>query len=176
MKKYLVIISIHSLPKEGDVPSTNIDAFHRAFQSTPSPRRETMLAKTSSAVIDISIHSLPKEGDTIAAIEMLSREKFQSTPSPRRETIDILELLISLNHFNPLPPQGGRPWKRRNGTKIWKFQSTPSPRRETCTSFGVSRDWLISIHSLPKEGDVCQAHFKQVKMHFNPLPPQGGRQ
>ena len=56
------------------------------FQSTPSPRRETKGGGQSTAHNFISIHSLPKEGDTIVLISTISKNRFQSTPSPRRET------------------------------------------------------------------------------------------
>ena len=56
-------ISIHSLPKEGDPLVTLPVILPALFQSTPSPRRETIIACKSQNVFGISIHSLPKEGD-----------------------------------------------------------------------------------------------------------------
>ncbi len=79
-------ISIHSLPKEGDADELKEIAETTAFQSTPSPRRETtnniaIIRRTKDFnplppqggrhetlrkrynETGISIHSLPKEGD-----------------------------------------------------------------------------------------------------------------
>ena len=148
-----LMISIHSLPKEGD---------YRAFQRT------VMQA--------ISIHSLPKEGDSGIGCLSARPHVFQSTPSPRRETRWGILLSITRAYFNPLPPQGGRPW-------------FPLP---------AAQEKAISIHSLPKEGDsmplnalpmpsifqstpsprretVVSAPGGAGKSNFNPLPPQGGR-
>ena len=100
------------------------------FQSTPSPRRETFRVNVVVKQLYISIHSLPKEGD-----EIKRRPTYQQ------------------RHFNPLPPQGGRPDQRR------------------CGVIGLE----ISIHSLPKEGDPQIQPKHGLQLYFNPLPPQGGR-
>ncbi len=55
------------------------------------------------------------------------------------------------------------------------FQSTPSPRRETNSIFNNFIRFVISIHSLPKEGDYDGTTYKEGGRNFNPLPPQGGR-
>ena len=103
----IIQISIHSLHTEGDrepycfrfncsyfnplPPHGGRRAFTfnfsivETFQSTPSTRRETLLT--------------------------LSRDDaflFQSTPSTRRETSILPGGWITRNHFNPLPPHGGR--------------------------------------------------------------------
>ena len=56
------------------------------------------------------------------------------------------------------------------------FQSTPSVWRETAAPNAISPvPDVISIHSLRMEGDVC-GHFNFLySLHFNPLPPYGGR-
>ena len=101
--------------------------------------------------------------------------EFQSTPSTRRET--------------PRFPQQSD----RRGL----FQSTPSTRRETgreptiyggvfisIHSLHTEGDDLwgggeernqISIHSLHTEGDPLPVPRKMQLLHFNPLPPHGGR-
>mgnify|MGYP004644937163 CR=1 FL=1 len=56
-------ISIHSLPKEGDVITQWIITQANVFQSTPSPKRETICIYSQLFNGVISIHSLPKEGD-----------------------------------------------------------------------------------------------------------------
>ena len=58
-------ISIHSLPKEGDRQlQTHRFSDRMRFQSTPSPKRETIYSQNVEYPPHISIHSLPKEGDT----------------------------------------------------------------------------------------------------------------
>ena len=57
-----------------------------------------------------------------------------------------------------------------------EFQSTPSPRRETCQESLRYGKRVISIHSLPKEGDEIYGVVETDDADFNPLPPQGGRQ
>ena len=106
-----LIISIHSLRMEGDVPFVvNLDGTV-TFQSTPSAWRETFLFCQSAILLHISIHSLRMEGDSgistlvkqalIISIHSLRMEGdqnkifvffrpavFQSTPSAWRETED----------------------------------------------------------------------------------------
>ena len=55
------------------------------------------------------------------------------------------------------------------------FQSTPSTRRETGGKVPKLRRFHISIHSLHTEGDG-NTHLRNIlPVHFNPLPPHGGR-
>ena len=79
-------------------------------------------------------------------------------------------------HFNPLPPHGGRPADIYGG-KVTQmiFQSTPSAWRETLWSRRKSQQTFISIHSLRMEGDKWQIQSISHGSHFNPLPPHGGR-
>ena len=58
------------------------------------------------------------------------------------------------DHFNPLPPHGGRREVRKAPRESNKFQSTPSTRRETANIYHLWRTGKISIHSLHTEGDV----------------------
>ena len=101
------------------------------FQSTPSAWRETMRTITSPNNKHISIHSLRMEGDHKHDGKHKGLFTFQSTPSAWRETIFGVPISspsqISIhslrmegdlafrcrpcqysNHFNPLPPHGGR--------------------------------------------------------------------
>ena len=123
----------------------------------------------------ISIHSLRMEGD--CSIDQRSH---------------------AVIHFNPLPPHGGRPHfagfvivtldisihsLRMEGDKngypqkkhISSFQSTPSAWRETGAMHRIERLYYISIHSLRMEGDDNGMIGYFSGMHFNPLPPHGGR-
>ena len=102
-----------------------------------------------------------------------------------------------LQDFNPLPPYGGRRGRRGRGTgrggfqstpSVWRetvqilrsqvnpiFQSTPSVWRETLSGFHSFQCFTISIHSLRMEGDNCSHRVTLQNVHFNPLPPYGGR-
>ena len=77
--------------------------------------------------------------------------------------------------FNPLPPQGGRQQSLNVCMVRHPFQSTPSPRRETKVAASLIAICYISIHSLPKEGDIDALNVRSMGSDFNPLPPQGGR-
>ena len=63
----------------------------------------------------------------------------------------------TLQHFNPLPPCGGRLLGHALHTGIEKFQSTPSVWRETKCKVRIQAEKLISIHSLRVEGDETGA-------------------
>ena len=55
------------------------------------------------------------------------------------------------------------------------FQPTPSARRVTCIE-EIKPDtlFIISTHTLRKEGDLQYRFSTFVFQHFNPHPPQGG--
>ena len=101
-------------------------------------------------------------------------------------------------HFNPLPPCGGRPGADGRGGGSGEisihslrvegditiicylaaeivFQSTPSVWRETGKESSQIDVQFISIHSLRVEGDPCAVADLRQLYHFNPLPPCGGR-
>ena len=78
-------ISIHSLRMEGDSLLDRRVVCDRIFQSTPSAWRETDVRIIAGIVFRISIHSLRMEGDNFTFFTILFE-----------------------NHFNPLPPHGGR--------------------------------------------------------------------
>ena len=123
------------------------------FQSTPSPRRETRVCAVLHKHHGISIHSLPKEGDLRNTPNLLFRANFNPLP-PQGGRLFEPFAAYSESNFNPLPPQGGRLLWYDICDIVYVFQSTPSPRRETetnCTNYYVIP---ISIHSLPKEGDI----------------------
>ena len=79
--------------------------------------------------------------------------EFQSTPSAWRETFHAAAVCCA----NDL------------------FQSTPSAWRETGASLMIIDDLIISIHSLRMEGDLEWQLCRIRVLHFNPLPPHGGR-
>ena len=78
-------ISIHSLRVEGDFSGSISFIPRMQFQSTPSVWRETSARDAWNTKQAISIHSLRVEGDE-----------------------SVIYLIVSIYHFNPLPPCGGR--------------------------------------------------------------------
>ena len=145
------------------------------FQSTPSAWRETSIWVMPNSMPHISIHSLRMEGDPDSA-------------AIRSQT----------GHFNPLPPHGGRlvciPNRCQCGdisihslrmegdsavssaaVPVSPFQSTPSAWRETPGVADIAAQCQISIHSLRMEGDRISSSHRKTVLHFNPLPPHGGR-
>ena len=103
------------------------------------------------------------------------------------------------NHFNPLPPYGGRPPFFIIFLPYPLFQSTPSVWRETvssqqvpCTAphfnplppyggrplFMSRREYKTIFQSTPSVWRETRAVPPDgfFIMHFNPLPPYGGRQ
>ncbi len=100
----------------------------------------------------ISIHSLRVEGD-----------------------VSVVVSVAVSDHFNPLPPCGGRQLTGCTFCLPTTFQSTPSVWRETLPFASLQSAFSISIHSLRVEGDRrCFRFFPQLQ-NFNPLPPCGGR-
>ena len=140
-------------PQGGRRPCQDAENQSKAFQSTPSPRRETALGTLPHIRPMISIHSLPKEGDTIHTGALKIKMQFQSTPSPRRETcLRCQPISADIISIHSLPKEGDYHFLK-------------------C----LSRTKRISIHSLPKEGDASAIHHTPLPSNFNPLPPQGGR-
>ena len=105
----MLAISIHSLRMEGDI----------------------LCGILGRGKTGISIHSLRMEGDipriTVITVVMI----FQSTPSAWRETSTNQFCSVTFNHFNPLPPHGGRLFLDLGFDIALLFQSTPSAWRET---------------------------------------------
>ena len=114
------------------------------FQSTPSARRATTAAPYLVTASMISIHALREEGDR-----------------------GIAALLPLLSYFNPRPPRGGRPGRACTASRLVLFQSTPSARRATRSGQQLLNAFVISIHALREEGDVCRfrvaARFNQFQ-------------
>ena len=170
-----MIISIHALREEGDVPNQATRRLDHKFQSTPSARRATLADKGRMLPDHISIHALREEGDSASPSTSARVSKFQSTPSARRATdckalfgkynkISIhalreegdrrrTRLRTTFLNFNPRPPRGGRHAVLPLPTLDELFQSTPSARRATA--------YIILT--------CCSSS------NFNPRPPRGGR-
>ena len=125
-------------------------------------------------------------------------QKFQSTPSAWRETPTGYLDDARENHFNPLPPHGGRPIfspapstpfvisihsLRMEGDNCRDivgihtdiFQSTPSAWRETASFFIMLLTRRFqSTPSAWRETSSLPVQILHAK-YFNPLPPHGGR-
>ena len=138
---------------EGDRTPANSGSGRIPFQSTPSAWRET--AQTHTGIIGgRNFNPLPPHGGRQNKIFVFFRPAvFQSTPSAWRETqarrricerkfISIHSLRMEgdgdpgglelpRNHFNPLPPHGGRQGVLCRVRALETFQSTPSAWRET---------------------------------------------
>ena len=150
------------------------------FQSTPSSRRETYCSIDGKTHAIISIHSLLAEGDAcghgIIGTYSISIHSLLAEGDGAGGTNG-----GNGNDFNPLPPRGGRPPRRRlifptrhisihsllaegdpaaldAPDKASGFQSTPSSRRETPEVTRAREEQNdISIHSLLAEGDRVAA-------------------
>ena len=95
------------------------------------------------------------EGDKSASGHTHAMITFQSTPSAWRETA-VCTLGDTLpDHFNPLPPHGGRPAQPTIAVMII-YISIHSLRMEGDLHLMQQNSWdnAISIHSLRMEGDV----------------------
>ena len=132
-----VPISIHALRVEGD-GLIQLRGFYRlSFLSTPSGWRATAaLPRLLSLRLCISIHALRVEGDTVSTLQQ--RCAAISIHALRVEGDRwALSLGLSLMHFYPRPPGGGRRY----------------------SSFSLGRGFSISIHALRVEGDI---HLAQM--------------
>ena len=148
-----MIISIHSLRMEGDVPllPPHFNAF--VFQSTPSAWRETSYRWRNVSAVS-HFNPLPPHGGRPGNQPFFPFSFSISIHSLRMEG-DVFSVQISQN--------------------LYAFQSTPSAWRETCCQVVPSCYVVISIHSLRMEGDLFFACGNGDFMDFNPLPPHGGR-
>ena len=104
---------------------------------------------------DISIHSLRMEGDIYNFDNVFCVELFQSTPSAWRETWCYRKVD-----------------KGRHGRVISIHSLRMEGDRQRQRLYLLH---VISIHSLRMEGDGVANVSVKVILHFNPLPPHGGR-
>ena len=101
-------------------------------------------------------------------------EHFNPLP-PHGGRLPALSTGTATKHFNPLPPHGGRLRTEWSLKSVLLFQSTPSAWRETETGLRHTDGLCISIHSLRMEGDMRPSPALPWYGYFNPLPPHGGR-
>ena len=83
---------------------------------------------------------------------------------------------VSLQHFYPRPPRGGRHAARVDPTTADLFLPTPSARRATRRFFRYGSGHIrISTHALREEGDEYIPTGLSKLDNFYPRPPRGGR-
>ena len=173
-RSLFLCISIHSLRMEGDLRCVRSALDRSSFQSTPSVWRETSVCGRQDHRSHISIHSLRMEGDSVHTVGEPYVLLFQSTPSVWRETPSSLLRLGNLS-FQSTPSVWRETTSIMMRVAYWTFQSTPSVWRETKARTSPEIASVISIHSLRMEGDHPLSRFFTFWLHFNPLPPYGGR-
>ena len=114
------------------------------------------------------------EGDDNVRIIFAMLRNFNPLP-PYGGRPKLLYKHIEDFHFNPLPPYGGR-LAAVTTARFTLDISIHSLRMEGDHSSGKRQvQFPISIHSLRMEGDHRNACLILRKLHFNPLPPYGGR-
>ena len=102
---------------------------------------------------NISIHSLRMEGDLLIETIFILGQHFNPLP-PHGGRPHFRHLSgLSTYNFNPLPPHGGRLIAFAFALCLCTFQSTPSAWRETRILETLVYRKYISIHSLRMEGD-----------------------
>ena len=152
-------------------------AMESQFLSTPSARRATIFDNNLKKVGENFYPRPPRGGRRISPDGSSYSQEFLSTPSARRATWSAAHTMGSLEflstpsarratgaagqyaqcpeHFYPRPPRGGRPAQVTSEGLRMLFLSTPSARRATDALPTLSTAWMISIHALREEGDLC---------------------
>ena len=126
-----LLISIHALREEGDLPLSGAANVVAIFLSTPSTRRATRLPGGLGRVPDISIHALREEGDKAGE-----------------------PVTIPINDFYPRPPRGGRPFALASHILVTDFYPRPPRGGRPVALPNEPGNRFISIHALREEGDV----------------------
>ena len=135
-----------------------------------------MFTSHSQTLPGISIHSLRMEGDGVPLCILTGDYTFQSTPSAWRETAAYGDG----DSGDDLFQSTSSAWRETAlyflSPSMLLFQSTPSAWRET---FSCRHKYLNALHfnPLPPHGGRRQRRFLIIRKinHFNPLPPHGGR-
>ena len=146
-----------------------------SFQSTPSARRATRVTTTTTETGKISIHALREEGDT-SSCGPASTTSHISIHALREEgDADPRPRWTGHLYFNPRPPRGGRHDAELDEMAWELFQSTPSARRATFDEDNGRFESIISIHALREESDSQSSTMRAASTDFNPRPPRGER-
>ena len=101
---------------------------------------------------------------------------FQSTPSAWRETAYRFYKIRIEEHFNPLPPHGGRRGRMYCRKRCMNFNPLPPYGGRLPSGWRIA-DITDHFNPLPPYGGRQGAKDYLVGQtgHFNPLPPYGGR-
>ena len=140
------------------------------FQSTPSPRRETVLLDKKTQCLLISIHSLPKEGDSLVLAFAYGLSNFNPLPPQGGRDLFCIAYKWHISYFNPLPPQGGRLKVKLEEHEAIRISIHSLPKEGDKKLTHWVRMEFISIHSLPKEGDNCVIAITHTKRLFQSTP------
>ena len=162
-------------PHGGRLILSTLSTIHNYFN--PLPPHGGRHASLLKCIHDqkISIHSLRMEGDTRILPCRRIQAIFQSTPSAWRETM-VPHPVRSPLIFQSTPSAWRETAEFLGGrTAQETFQSTPSAWRETLLMPPIGTS-SMHFNPLPPHGGrpfmlICQAFLA----HFNPLPPHGGR-
>ena len=142
------------------------------FQSTPSVWRETHCRPAHQTHQGISIHSLRVEGDSQSRTGSGKPDHFNPLPPCGGRRAELPDL-TSMSDFNPLPPCGGRHNIKRGGSGKNYFNPLP-PCGGRPPSSDVAAGNAISIHSLRVEGDHCRpAHQTHQGISIHSLRVEG---
>ena len=101
-------ISIHALREEGDGARTSGSAMKKAFLSTPSARRATVMGYITIFTERISIHALREEGDHRHASGCFVHKVISIHALREEGDGSIMTLETYRENFYPRPPRGGR--------------------------------------------------------------------
>ena len=170
-------ISIHSLRMEGDTAYP--DQTNQGYNFNPLPPHGGRLSYVSDipSCVTISIHSLRMEGDTSSGYAFPG--KYISIHSLRMEgDIYNFDNVFCVELFQSTPSAWRETWcyrkvdKGRHGRVISIHSLRMEGDRQRQRLYLLH---VISIHSLRMEGDGVANVSVKVILHFNPLPPHGGR-
>ena len=138
------------------------------FQSTPSAWRETPDGVPRPQFLSISIHSLRMEGDFPWSSLRRKQEHFNPLPPHGGRLPSSVRKAITAPYFNPLPPHGGRREPECEELCYRAFQSTPSAWRETyLIYFVLSKTLFQSTPSAWRETPfpLRLSPFQRISIH-----------
>ena len=138
-------------PARGATSSSGSSAASRSFQSTPPARGATENSIYRDMTAEISIHAPREGGDHRLSRSRRTYKVFQSTPPARGATFSFLRCVALILHFNPRPPRGGRPCKRRHSAVLDYFNPRP-----------------------PRGGRLQPSFFRVAQLLFQSTPPARG--
>ena len=167
-------ISIHSLRMEGDVTPPLYRMCGLNFNPLP-PHGGRPACLLLWLLCRWHFNPLPPHGGRLLR-EVCRNERRNFNPlPPHGGRLSGKGTPCCVWDFNPLPPHGGRQRKctPQQGARL--FQSTPSAWRETWERRHMTSSMRFqSTPSAWRETAMCPQQMP-LAVHFNPLPPHGGR-